>query len=152
MMSYDSRPETLQHIHQVRIRLVEAVDNLVHRADVHDRSKLVEPELATYDIYTPKLRELVYGSPEYKQALADMGPALAHHYAENSHHPEHTERGIRGMSLLDLIEMTADWKAAGERHADGGDIMRSIALNQSRFGYSDELREILENTVRELGW
>jgi len=29
--------------------------------------------------------------------------------------------------------------------------MRSITLNQERFGYSDELRSILENTARELG-
>jgi hypothetical protein len=45
--------------------------------------------------------------------------------------------------------MIVDWKAASERHADG-DILRSIEINQSRFGYSDELKQILVNTVHEL--
>jgi hypothetical protein len=34
---------------------------------------------------------------------------------------------------------------------DDGDLGRSIEQNQERFGYSDELRSILENTARELG-
>ena len=40
---------------------------------------------------------------------------IEHHYAVNSHHPEHYEAGIAGMSLFDLIEMLVDWKAASER-------------------------------------
>lgn len=45
-----------------------------------------------------------------------------------------------------ICEMIADWMAACKRHADG-DIMKSIEINQKRFGYSDELKEILINTV-----
>ena len=130
----------------------EMIGTLRYRSAMHDRSKFEEPELSMYDQFTPKLAELTYGSDEYKACLAAMGPALAHHYAHNTHHPEHYADGIRGMSLLDLVEMLADWKAAGARHADGGDIVRSITINQSRFGYSSELAEILLNTVRELGW
>jgi hypothetical protein len=76
---------------------------------------------------------------------------LEHHYEHNSHHPEHYPSGITGMSLLDVMEMLIDWKAASERHTDG-DIMRSIEQNQERFGYSDDLRSIFENTAREMGW
>jgi hypothetical protein len=36
------------------------------------------------------------------------------------------------------------------RHNDG-DIWRSIEINQKRFGYSDELKAILQNTVVRLG-
>jgi hypothetical protein len=61
------------------------------------------------------------------------------------------ELGIRGMTLLDVIEMLADWKAATERHADGN-LARSIEVNQKRFGCSDELRAILTNTATALGW
>jgi hypothetical protein len=60
------------------------------------------------------------------------------------------EKGIRGMSLLGLLECLLDWKAATLRHADG-DLLRSIEINQKRFGYSDELKQILLNTVAELG-
>ena len=60
--------------------------------------------------------------------------------------PEHYKNGIRDMSLCDLIEMLCNWEAAIMRHADG-DIMRSIEINQKRFGYSDELKQIFVNTI-----
>jgi len=61
------------------------------------------------------------------------------------------EFGIRGMTLLDVVEMLCDWKAATQRHADG-DILKSVEINQKRFGYSDELKAILRNTIFDLGW
>lgn len=63
---------------------------------------------------------------------------------------EDTSRGLHGMTLLDVVEMFCDWQAAVSRHKDGN-LMNSIAINQKRFGYSDEVRRILENTVREMG-
>jgi len=78
-----------------------------------------------------------------------MGVGLQHHYENNSHHPEHFVNGITGMSLLDLLEMLCDWKAASLRHTDG-DILRSIELNQARYHYSNELKSFLINTVREM--
>ena len=57
-----------------------------------------------------------------------------------------------------LIEMLCDWRAASERvkqRTDDPEKMKSygsgLAYNQERFGYSDELAEILLNTARELG-
>lgn len=165
MTVYDSRPDTYEHIGKVRAFLTEAAARLLQRANAHDASKLVDPELEAFDRMTPRLAGLTYGTPEYKESLRELGVALEHHYAENSHHPEHYENGIAGMSLLDLTEMLVDWKAASLRMrkpmpaAPGraeaptydSDFLRSIALNQERFGYSDELRAILENTARELG-
>jgi len=52
------------------------------------------------------------------------------------------------MNLIDLCEMISDWKGATLRHNDG-DILKSIELNQKRFSYSDELKQILINTVNE---
>jgi hypothetical protein len=167
-MSYDSRVDTYEHIDKVRKYLTIVLDNIAHRALVHDWSKLEPPEREMFDEFTPKLRDLEYGSPEYKAATKAMGPALEHHYEHNPHHPEYYgERGIRGMSLLDLVEMLVDWQAASERvksvrppmpAAPGrpeapqydSNIERSILLNKERWGYSDELAEILINTAREL--
>ena len=125
------------------------VDNLIERSVQHDASKLCDPEAATFAEFTEKLKGSTYGSEEYKSFLAGMKPALDHHYAHNRHHPEHWPGGIKHMSLLDLIEMFVDWKAATERHANG-DLQKSIELNQQRFGYSDELRSILDRTRLEL--
>lgn len=150
-MAYDSADDTKAHIGAV-IRLIqECRTELRRRADMHDASKLEEPEKAAFDVATPKLKGLTYGSPEYAQALADLKPALDHHYAHNSHHPEHYENGVYGMSLFDVMEMLMDWKAASERHADG-DITKSIEINRARFELGPQLHMILLNTAREMGW
>jgi len=148
---YDSRPETYEHIAKVRGYLMNAAVMLLRRAHAHDQSKLEPPELETFDEFTPKLKDAVYGSPEYKGFLEAMAPALAHHYAANSHHPEHYTNGVRGMDLLDLLEMVCDWTAASERTKDG-DLARSLGQNQERFGYGDELAGVIENTARSLGF
>lgn len=178
MNSYD---ETAAHINRVRELLKVVEDRLFERGSVHDLSKLQSPEKEMFDQVTGALRGLTYGSPEYKAQLANLKPALDHHYAHNSHHPEHygylecnscfgkhpldhklqclgcgngefTRRpNVGGMSLLDVVEMFCDWKAATERHADGS-LEKSIQHNRKRFEMSDQLAEIFENTRKELGW
>lgn len=145
-MTYDSRPATYEHIDKVRGLLLACAEELLHRAHDHDRSKLEDPELATFDEFTPKLAGMVYGSDEYKACLEAMGPALAHHYTHNSHHPEHYPNGVRGMTLLDVVEMLCDWKAASLRTKDG-DLRASLDLNQDRFDYSEDLQAIFRNTL-----
>jgi hypothetical protein len=145
-VSYDSRPDTYRHIQTVRRLLGVVIRDLLRRQEQHDQSKLESPEVEVFDEFTSKLAGSTYGSDEYKQFLAAMKEGLEHHYAYNSHHPEHYPDGVRGMSLLDLTEMLCDWKAATLRHNDG-DIRKSIEINQQRFGYSDELKQILLNTL-----
>lgn len=148
---YDSRPDTQAHIWRVQELIDLVVENLMDRAAAHDRSKLASPEKEMFDHYTPLLRTLTYGSPEYEATRQEMlQTALAHHYAHNSHHPEHHPDGINGMSLLDILEMLCDWKAATERHADG-DLAKSLAHNRTRFGAVD-MHRVMEATARELGW
>lgn len=146
-----SKEQTIKHIDRVQQLVGQAVTNLVRRAIIHDKSKLETPEVEVFEEFTTKLAGSTYGSEEYEGFRAAMKPALDHHYAHNSHHPEHYPDGIQGMSLLDLTEMICDWKAATERHNDGN-IMKSMEINQKRFGYSDELKRILLNTVIEMGF
>jgi hypothetical protein len=150
-MSYDSTEDTAEHIHQVQKDIETFVNALIHRANVHDLSKLKPPEKEAFDKATPELKGLTYGSPEYKAATDRLGAALEHHYAVNSHHPQHWENGIDGMSLLDIIEMFCDWHAAGKRHTDGN-FSKSLEINKERFGMSEQLSQIFENTRKEMGW
>lgn len=194
----ESEQSTIQHIRRVQALLSDVAGRLIQRAIVHDASKLEEPEASIFDEFTAKLKDSTYGSEEYKQFLAEMKPALDHHYANNRHHPEYfrwhcpvcnlqisnaewasspqgpndsgvrycpnccrngmlyeselmlkPELGINGMTLLDLIEMLVDWKAAGERH-ENGSIAKSLEVNKKRFGYGSELQAILSRTVDEL--
>lgn len=124
---------------------------IMQRGKIHDASKLENPEKEFFDEMTPKLKVSTYGSDEYKTMLAGMKPALDHHYAANSHHPEHHHAGVDGMTLLDILEMLCDWKAAGERHANGS-MENSLKVNRARFAIGDQLFQILENTATELGW
>lgn len=146
---YDSREDTNQHIKAVQRFMAVAIMSLSERRQAHDASKLQSPEKEMFDEYTPMLRVLTYGSDEYKATLEKMGEALKHHYENNSHHPEHYANGIDGMSLLDLIEMFCDWQAASLRH-ENGDFVKSLEINKSRFGMSDQLYQIFLNTLKEL--
>ena len=139
--------ETQEHISNVGRFMSEIIAELVLRASKHDMSKLGdETEHNIFLEYTAKLKTTTYGSPEYSRYLQEMKEGLKHHYSNNLHHPEHNVDGIRGMSLVDLIEMICDWKAATMRHNDGN-IILSIEKNQERFGYSDELKQIFLNTI-----
>jgi hypothetical protein len=147
----DSTLATLKHSRRVDELLLELMRAISFRVTCHDDSKLFDPEKAIFDEFTPKLRDSTYGSDEYKTYLEQMGEALQHHYASNRHHPEHFENGIDGMTLVDVVEMLADWKAATERHADG-DLAKSLEIQRERFGMSDQLVSILRNTAVEAGW
>ncbi|MFW6247029.1 MAG: DUF5662 family protein [bacterium] len=178
-VKYDSTISTLEHIERVAYYLQKAISELYFRKFNHDDSKLREPEKSIFDIYTPKLEKTTYGSKEYNQNLAEMKKALEHHYSNNRHHPEHfsnqfclsckkdignkytnhcpfcdsdqikREIDFAKMNLIDILEMLCDWIAASERHSDG-DIFKSIEINQERFGYDNQIKKILENTVRDL--
>ena len=141
--------ETQKHINHVRDNLIKMIEMLLKRIQTHDATKLQSPEMEYFTKYTEALAGLTYGSDEYRACLAEMKPALDHHYAKNSHHPEHYKNGIDDMTLIDLCEMLADWKAATMRHNDGN-IRKSIEINAKRFDMSPQLVKIFENTVNVL--
>jgi hypothetical protein len=138
---------TREHIECVRNLINYIIIKLLQRGELHDQSKLVDPESKIFAEYTDKLRGVTYGSPQYKQFLLEIGPALEHHYANNRHHPEFHQNGIQGMNLIDLLEMFVDWYASCQRHADG-DIFKSIEINQTRFNIDPKLVSILQETAR----
>ena len=138
--------ETMTHINNVRKFMMKIVNELSNRLMVHDDSKMNEPELPIFMEFTHKLKGVEYNSPEYKKFLEDMKPALDHHYANNRHHPEHFKDGINEMNLIDILEMLSDWQASVLRN-NNGNIRKSIEISKERFGLSDQLVKILNNTV-----
>lgn len=137
---------TIEHIETVRHFMRAFRHDLERREVDHDQSKLDTPEREIFAEYTPKLAASTYGSEEYEAFRAAMKPALDHHYAKNTHHPEHYKDGVNDMTLLDLVEMFCDWKAATMRHNDGN-LRKSIEINAKRFGIDSQLVRIMENTV-----
>lgn len=142
----DWRQKTVEHIENVSKILWRLGKDLRKRGVEHDKSKLMAPESDVFAEFTHKLKGTTFGSDEYKQYLAAMKPALDHHYANNRHHPEHHLNGVDDMTLIDLLEMVADWKAATLRHADGN-IWTSLEIQRKKLGLSDQLAKIFANTI-----
>lgn len=149
---YDSRADVLEHRKQVRKLIQQVVAELIDRQVHHDASKLCEPEKSLYDEFKPKLEkvelEFGYGSPQYESLVKELNVAFHHHFEVNRHHPEHFENGVSGMTLIDVVEMLCDWTASAGRYGKSP----SIEANQRRFGISNQLAEILQNTVEEMNW
>lgn len=137
---------TMQHIARVNELLMVVVKELIDRGVRHDRSKLARPEVEAFTAQTNNLAGVTYGTPEYDAQKKAIAPAIAHHYAHNTHHPEHYKNGIEDMNLADIVEMFCDWKAASERHTDGN-LRHSIEKNADRFRMSPQLVKIFENSV-----
>lgn len=137
---------TLLHKFWVARFMIAFAFRLIWRAIIHDFSKFKKDEADHFARVLPRLAGTTYGSDEYKSLLREIKPAISVHYRKNTHHPEHFQDGVNGMSLIDIVEMFCDWRAAVKRHNDG-DILTSISHNQGRFYYSDDLRDILKNEV-----
>ena len=140
--------DTLNHIYSVRLLLYKISSALLYRSAHHDESKLQSPEKELYEIWRPKLDSMDVDSDEYRDVLVQMGEGLKHHYAANRHHPEHFESGLRGMNLVDVIEMVCDWHAAAGRRGQ----MVSMKWVGNRFFISEgeALYSIIQNTLELL--
>ena len=142
---YDSRADTLAHIHRVRDYIDTFVAEILARGRRHDASKLSEPEKSAFDQMLPLFYAVSYGSAKYQALEACMGAALNDHHKANSHHPEHYgEVGIAGMDLFDVVEMVCDWMAAAERRPEEG---VRLDLNTARFTIAPQLASVIANTL-----
>lgn len=157
-MANESVPVTLRHIVRVRELMGLFAIEMIRRGDIHDRSKFDPIEQGPLD----EMQRLIdaegpapYGSDEYRRRTALLGPMLEHHYAANSHHPEHygpdhpDGAGIAGMDLLDLVEMFMDWKAASERGAESA---MNLSYSVQKLGIPPMLESVFRNTAKRNGW
>lgn len=126
-----------QHQKTVRNHLKRFCRNLLIRGMTHDNTKLESPEIEGY--------ATTLSGVELAE-ISKVRPALEHHYAENRHHPEFFGvRGVSGMTLIDLVEMTCDWVASAQR--DKNDPLKWLKDNTERFNLSPQLATILHNTI-----
>lgn len=142
--------DTIDHIQRVQTLLSEIIVDLQARVVMHDRSKLLPPEMEGYAGLKDALNGLEYGTDEYCAALEPFKTIINHHYLQNDHHPEHFQAGIDDMDLLQIIEMVCDWKAASTRNSES--LIPSLGASFERFGIGEQLGLIIHNTVTVLGW
>lgn len=137
---------------------VTASENLLHAYDSGLRNSS-----AKYFVHCLELDVITLGITKMERFLRDKGydrasaGGIYQAMDENGSHLDLTFVGysisegnpqsmVNNMSLLDLIEMLVDWLAATKRHNDG-DIRKSIEINQARFGYGDEIKRLMLNSL-----
>ena len=142
---YDSRADSLAHIHHVRDNIGVFVAEMLRRGRDHDASKFSAAEKPALDEALPLLEGVAYGSPAWQEVVDRVAPALEHHYRNNTHHPEHYgNAGVAGMDLFDVVEMVCDWMAAARRNPGDG---VKVAYNVRKFGIEPQLAAVIENTL-----
>ena len=124
----------------------------------HDLSKFLPSEFIPYAkfFYGKRKKDIRDETGYYKPTdTGDLAFDFAWllHQKRNKHHWQWwilptDEEGIKvfEMPMKYRIEMLCDWKAATLRNKNG-DIRKSIEINKKRFGMSDQLTNILLNTL-----
>lgn len=143
--------DTVLHVGEVKENLEIICSELRQRGDAHDRTKFEAFEFDAFVSTRPKFKEANYGSPEYQECVDAIKPAIDHHYANNRHHTAFHKDGINGMSLIDVIEMVCDWKAAARR-SPNQTFEQSLSIAFKKYKIEPQLQKILENTFKDLMW
>lgn len=138
-----------EHKNKVKKIMHNIANDINNRAEKHDNSKLLPPEISEFSKREDFLETFSYNSKEYIESLEILKEALEHHYKDNDHHPEHFPNGINGMDLSCLVEMISDWYASSQNTKDG-DVYKSIEVGKERFGLSEQLCDILKNTIKKI--
>ncbi len=149
-MSEKSMLDTIHHFRLVQHYINTIVEHLLLRSELHDTSKLQEPELSGYAGLAEAVNGLKYGTEEHRAAFAPFKEVIAHHYAVNDHHPEYFGGDVSQMNLLQLAEMLCDWKAASRRSDPS--VLPSLGESLKRFNIEPQLASIIQNTVSTLDW
>lgn len=149
MMPSEYVKDLVDHKRRVARYMQSVANELFWRASVHDNSKFSPEEFELYEQAFPALQKYAYGTEEFKTELRRIQPAIEHHYMHNDHHPEYfSDPGINSMNLIQIIEMVCDWLAASERSQ--ADIRKGLEINRERFGITEQLAEVIKNTVKDL--
>lgn len=113
---------------------------LLKRANIHDNSKLVGPEL--------ELLSSLYGSQDAftnpkVQLSENERKIIEKHWENNRHHPEHFDN-VEKMTELDIIEMVCDWYARSCQYKT--DFLEFVKSRQeNRFHFPSKMFEKVYN-------
>ncbi|TSA28601.1 hypothetical protein D4R71_00420 [bacterium] len=150
-MEFDFLCDTLLHISEVRENLEIISSQLKQRGYAHDKTKLQQLEFDGFVSTREKFKKANYGSPEYQECIELTKPAVEHHYKNNRHHTGFHKNGINDMTLIDIIEMIADWRAAARRSPDKK-LENTLDYATKKYGIQSQLAKVIINTFEQLNW
>lgn len=119
-------------------------NQLKERADIHDNSKYDQIEKKLFEEISQIDRKDFDSYEQWFSCTKPLlEPALKHHYENNRHHPEHFEKGVNEMNLLDILEMIVDWNTSASCRGTELDIEYCF----KRFKIDKQLQQIIKNTL-----
>ena len=144
-MDFDERLK--QHKKGVK-NYLEIISMLLNsRALTHDNSKSSNEEYKYYKMANSVNRNNFKTYEEYLDFIKPtLNKGLKHHYENNRHHPEYFDNGIEDMTLIDVLEMIADWYISIKQN--GKELDNEIKYNFDKYNVSEQLRKIIMNTYK----
>lgn len=136
---------TLYHQRLVQQLMIKISQEIEKRAFSHDNSKLNTefPGLVNINYIA---REQGFGSEDYQESL--KSEMVQHHWKVNDHHPEHFEKGISEMDLVQIIEMVCDWRAVSiQKNLNFHDMLQE---QKKRFNPSEKEWYLVQKVVEWL--
>lgn len=148
---FDFLCDTMLHVTEVQENLEEIASQLRRRGFAHDRTKFQKTEFDAFVSTREKFKKANFGSKEYQECTDAVQLAVDHHYKYNRHHTGRWPNGIDDMSLIDIIEMLADWKAA-ERRSPDKQLIDTLDYAFKKYKIGGQLALIIKNTLKDLKW
>lgn len=140
-----------RHKERIKYWMTNFANALIQRAEVHDNSKLQEPELSMWRNMDKEPRYPYSEKPDspYQQKLKRYYPVFEQHWKTNRHHLEYFRYNEDfGLDLLDLIELICD-QLLGYKMEMGYDrAMRECDRLQDRYDLPLPILDLIRNTVR----
>ena len=149
---FDLLCDIILHVSEVKENLEDVCNAIKKRGIAHDRTKFQELEFDAFVSTRDKFKKATYGSKEYQECIDMIKPAIEHHYKNNNHHIKYYKNGINDMSLIDILELLADWKAASRRGQNAKTFKDSINFSLEKHNIQFPLKEIILNTAKSLNW
>lgn len=149
---FESR--TQKHIQMVR-RNLEKFENfqgltlleLRQRGWLHDRSKFSDSEINAYTELTWCYHTHNFEQNEEVKHLIAQG--LKNHALKNRHHPEAHE-DVNSMTILDLVEMIADWTAIAQENGKTSCHEWAEQNITNKWSFSEEKKRFIFKLIQEM--
>ena len=148
---FDFLCDVILHVSEVQENLEIVAGELKQRGFAHDRTKLQELEFDAFVSTRDRFKKSNYGTPEQEALIKEQKSAIDHHYKNNRHHTGYHKNGIDDMTLVDIIEMICDWRAAARRNPDKK-FKDTLEYAYKKYKIDDQLTKIIENTLVDLKW
>lgn len=145
----DNEDITVKYIMEHKARVKQWIEvfikELRRRADIHDDSKLREPEISGWRAMDKEPR-YKYGTKEYFDKVDKYKWLMEQHWKSNRHHPEYwtLNPDKQSRDLIDIIEMLSDWLGYSSKKPSYKEAKKLVEEQTKRYDL-DKIEDIDKN-------